>query len=139
MGATAWGDGGMQSRKLAELDGSWPFVSSIAHLAARHAGRALTGAKVLSFTYTLSWYPGLSHGIFRTQQVPAALRVRRDEAPKPKRPKTGRADAGSGFGLAPAKPGEEAAGGGAPAAAPISTDQKYLEFLATVADLGAFD
>ncbi|PNW81259.1 hypothetical protein CHLRE_07g348700v5 [Chlamydomonas reinhardtii] len=71
--------------------------------------------------------------------VPAALRVRRDEAPKPKRPKTGRADAGSGFGLAPAKPGEEAAGGGAPAAAPISTDQKYLEFLATVADLGAFD
>lgn len=64
-------------------------------------------------------------------------------APKPKRPAlgAGRTDAGSGFGLAP----QPAAGGPAGGAGrsgdtgPASTDQKYLEFLASVADLGAFD
>ncbi|GIL53533.1 hypothetical protein Vafri_9119 [Volvox africanus] len=81
--------------------------------------------------------------------VPASLRIRReDAAPKPKRPAlgtgiaAGRADAGSGFGLAPQPAMAAGAGmGGRPGgdAGPASTDQKYLEFLASVADLGAFD
>ncbi|KXZ53748.1 hypothetical protein GPECTOR_6g665 [Gonium pectorale] len=72
--------------------------------------------------------------------VPASLRVRRDDAPKPKRQATGagRADASSGFGLAP-KPASAGEGGKGADGGSASTDQKYLDFLASVADLGAFD
>ncbi len=65
-------------------------------------------------------------------QVPAALRVRRDEAPKPKRQALAR-PADVGFGLAPK------AAASKPAEAPTSVDQKYLEFVSTIADLGAFE
>ncbi|KAG2496410.1 hypothetical protein HYH03_005636 [Edaphochlamys debaryana] len=71
--------------------------------------------------------------------VPAALRVRReDAAPKPKRPPLTGLKADAGFGLAP-KAGAGAVGSAKAEATPASTDQKYLEFLSTVADLGAFD
>lgn len=65
--------------------------------------------------------------------VPAALRVRRDDEPKPKRPAIAR-PADVGFGLAP-----KASASSKPAEAPTSVDQKYLEFVSTIADLGAFE
>lgn len=68
--------------------------------------------------------------------MPAALRVRREEAPKPKRPNVG-VGPGSGFGLAPTTVKPAAAP--AKSEAPASVDEKYLEFLSSVADLGAFE
>jgi hypothetical protein len=83
--------------------------------------------------------------------VPASLRIKRAE-PKPKHVKPRGPDVGPGFGLAPVpKPaslmGCSSSSNGLPSsnanqgssAAPLSTDSKYMEFMQTLNDLGAFE
>lgn len=68
--------------------------------------------------------------------MPAALRVKRDEEQPKKKPMLSAVGPQSGFGLAPAvkpvappKPKTDAP----------SVDDKYLEFMSSIADLGGFE
>mmetsp|Transcript_18607 Transcript_18607/g.39967 ORF Transcript_18607/g.39967 Transcript_18607/m.39967 type:complete len:460 (+) Transcript_18607:167-1546(+) len=84
-----------------------------------------------------------------TSMVPASVRVRRDDSkPAARRAPGQRApEVGPGFGLAPATKsvqhavvtaGLQASTAAAPSAAP-STDAKYLEFMQSMSELGAFE
>ena len=79
-----------------------------------------------------------------TSMVPASLRIKREETKvKPVRPKG--PEVGAGFGLAPvSKPAVAVPPAAARIAAPsattgISTDAKYMEFMKSMNDLGAFE
>ena len=76
--------------------------------------------------------------------VPASLRIRRDEPMKAK-PKARAPQVGAGFGLAPvSRPTAvvapvPVATASVSTSQPTSTDVKFLEFMQTMNDLGAFE